>query len=91
MPSKSRDRFANVGLVETLLIGLSGLVITFVPGAQVDWFAGAAGAASLGLLSPSGQTRARAIALVVAFLVSTWLGYQDGLRHAKYLESLRQR
>ena len=69
-------------------MGALGQIITFVPGAQMGWYAIAAIFAAGGLLSPRWGLRIVALALLIGFACLTYWGYLEGLR---YHEFLRQR
>jgi hypothetical protein len=82
---KTRDAIARLGIGFAFLVGGLGLVISFVPGAEVGWFGVAAGAAALGLLSPSWRVRTTAVVLTAACAWFARLGYLNGLLYQEWL------
>jgi hypothetical protein len=92
MYPKARNAIARVGIGFALCLGVTGLFISFVPGADAGWFGTAAVSAALGLLSPSWRVRAVAVVLVIGLTWRAWLGYEHGQRYQQWLrqqESLR--
>jgi len=92
MYPKARNTIALLGIGFALWLGLMGLFISFVPGADAEWFGIAAIFATFGLLSPSWRSRAVAIVLVIGLMWFAWLGYEHGQRYQEWLrqqESLR--
>jgi hypothetical protein len=84
----ARTQVARAGVGLASVLGLLGLVISFVPGAEVGWF-GVAGAAALaGLFSPTQRLRVVAVILAVALAGLAWDGYERG---RQYRELLKQR
>ncbi len=79
MLAKTRTVAAATAVCFACLLGMSGEVLTFVPGAEARWFAFAAGVASCGLLAPTWRMRLLALALAAG------LGGQSIL--ARYLGS----
>jgi hypothetical protein len=83
-----RDVIGRVGVGLAVLLGLLGLAITFVPGAQAGWFGVAAGSAAVGLLSPAVRVRGLAAVLVLGL---AWLAWDRHLERLRYREWLEQR
>lgn len=87
MYPEARHAVARTGIGAALWLGGLGLFITFVPGAEAEWFGAAAGLAALGLLSPNRRVRSVAVGLVVAWAWLAWVGYQRGLRYQEWLRT----
>jgi hypothetical protein len=86
MYPRTRDAIARVGVGFALWVGGLGLFISFVPGAEADWFGVAAGAAALGLLAPSWRVRLVAVAWAAVCAWFAWRGYEHGLRYQEWLQ-----
>ena len=86
MYPQTRTAIASVGIGLALWLGVMGLFISFVPGADAGWFGTAAALAALGLLAPNWRTRAVAGTLVVGLTWFAWLGYQHGQRYQEWLQ-----
>lgn len=82
-----RNVIGMVGVGSALLVGALGLVISFVPGAQVGWFGGGAVSAAVGLVSERRGVRRLAAVLVLGLSLLAWDGYRQGVW---YQESLRE-
>jgi hypothetical protein len=80
-----REEVAVAGIGLALLLGALGQVITFVPGAEMKWFAVAAASALGGALSRRWTVRAVAVVLAVALGGLAWLGYLHGLEYQQFL------
>lgn len=76
-----REAFARIGLGLAILLGLLGLVITFIPGAEASYFAVVAGLALTGLISTRWQTRSLALLVALASGAFAIDGYFRGLRY----------
>src|SRR5438552_2669068 len=82
---KTRDAIAQVGIGFALLSGMLGMFITFVPGAEAEWFGVAAASAAVGIVSPSWRVRGVAVIVALGLAWFVWNGYQNGLRYEEYL------
>ena len=91
MYPKTRTAIAYVGLGFALWLGVMGLFISFMPGAEVVWFSTAAILATLGLLAPSWRTRAVAGVLVVWLTWNAWNGYERGQQYREWLQQWKAR
>ena len=87
---QTRHTVACAGVGFASLLGLLGLFISFVPGAELEWWIVAAAMAAIGILSPNFRLRLVAVTLVVAFAWFSWLGYQHGLRYQEWLRNKQQ-
>ena len=86
---KTRHALARIGVGFALWLGGLGLFISFYPGAEAGWFGMAAGAAAIGLLSPSWRLRLVGVVLATAFAWFAWAGYQRGLEYQQWLREQR--
>ena len=83
-----RKSAAIAGIAFAAMIGLLGQIITFVPGAEANWFGFGAGLSLLGFLWPGWRVRALAAVLFIWLACLSWNGHQRGIY---YREWLRQR
>lgn len=86
--SPTRSVIAYGGISASLMMGALGQIFSFLPGAQLGYFATAAVFAAAGLLSSRRGVQILALALVIVLACLSWWGYLEGLR---YEEFLRQR
>lgn len=80
-----RQVFTNGSIAIALVMGAMGQIMTFVPGAQMGWYAIAAAFAAAALLSPRWWLRIVALALVIGFVCLSYWGYLEGLRYQEFL------
>jgi hypothetical protein len=87
--------FSPAGPIKALLYGaywlgfvllLLGMVITFFPGAEVEWFATAGTLLLAGLLVPRWDYRVSAIFLVGVCITFAVAGYRQGVEYRHHLQ-----
>jgi hypothetical protein len=86
MDPKTRSVIARCGVGFALWLGVMGLFISFVPGAEAGWFGAAAAGSALGLMSPNWRMRALAGVLVIGLTWAAWEGYERGQQYQKWLQ-----
>ncbi len=79
---------AFFGLGAATLLGVTGLFISFVPGADALWFGLASALAVLGLLVPRWKVRLFSVVLIVVCACFAWSGYEHGVQ--SYQEWLQE-
>ena len=71
-------KFLSVPFWVAVLFEVLGSAITFVPGAECDWFLVTAGLSVFGLFIPKTYYRVGAAALLILALSNAYQGYQHG-------------
>ena len=89
MVAAARQSVTSYSVALSACVGGLGLIISFVPGAELGWFGTAAALAAVGLLSPQWPIRLLAITLLIAWSFWAWVGYERGLRYQEYMRARR--